>query len=151
MSSAGDPYQPPRDPAMDRPPRGKNTSTWIWIVILGVVVGLPTLIIGGAVLTCCGGGAGLVYFGLDVVAEQVADDLRDHPVIQEQLGGIDEIDVDFTASAAADGDEEFVFKVKGPKGSGTLTARTISTDDGREQVERATLRTDKGTFEIVPQ
>lgn len=100
-------------------------------------------------MVCCGGGAGLVYFGLGVVAEQVADDLRDHPVVQEQLGGIDEIEVDFVASAARDDDDEFVYNVRGPKGSGTLIAKSVDHGNG-EEVESATLRTAAGTFELVP-
>ncbi len=143
MSSAGSPYQPPVDPSYGYPPRPKRSTAWICILL--------ALLGGGGLLVCCGGGGALVYFGLGVMGEEVADQLRDHPVIQEQLGGIDEIEVDFTASAARDDDDEFVFKVKGPKGSGTLTAKTVTDDEGDDHVERASLRTDKGTFEIIPQ
>lgn len=143
MSSAGSPYQPPLDPHYGQP-QPKRSTAWIWILLL-LVIG------GGGLLMCCGGGGALVYFGLGVMGEEVAEQLRDHPVIQEQLGGIDEIDVDFTASAARDDDEEFVFNVKGPKGSGTLITRTITDDLGNDRVESASLRTSTGTFEIVPE
>lgn len=144
MSNVGGPYQPPVDPTFGAPPARKKSSG-VWIALLIVAI------LGGGAFVCCGGGILIAWFGLNVVAQEVADELRDHPVIQEQLGGIEDIDVDLAASAAKDDNEEFVFKVRGPKGSGTLTARTITDINGNEQVERASLRTANGTFEIVPE
>jgi len=143
MSNAGSPYQPPIDPSYGAAPHNKSSLAWLWILlVLGGGVGL---------LVCCGGGGALVYFGLGVMGEEVADQLRDHPVIQEHLGGIDNIEVDFTASAARDDDDEFVFKVSGPKGSGKLIAKTATDDNGDDQVVSGSLRTATGTFEIIPQ
>ena len=142
MSNIGGPYQPPVDPSYGAP-HAKGSLAWLWIL----------LILGGGfgLLICCGGGGALVYFGLGVMGEEVADQLRDHPVIQEHLGGIDKIEVDFTASAARDDDDEFVFKVTGPKGSGTLIAKTVTNEAGNDEVVSGSLRTAAGTFEIVPQ
>ena len=63
------------------------------------------LVVGGAVvcLACCGGAA---MFGMNVVAEQVADDLRGNPVLEEHIGPITSIETNWVKSMAAGGDDE---------------------------------------------
>jgi hypothetical protein len=139
MSQAYNPYGTP-PPEYHSPPR-KKSNAWIWVLL--------ACIAGGTVLMCCGGGGGLVYFGLNLIGQEVADDLRDHPKVQEQLGGIEEISFNFTKSAARDDDDEYVFDVKGPKGTGTLICKTADSDDGETEVVSASLRTSDGQTHVL--
>lgn len=140
MSQSYPPYEPPHNFAPQRRPG----SGWKWVVALGLVG-------GGLLLGCCLGGVVLALFGMDVVAEQVADELRDNPIVQQELGGIEEISIDYSASMAREDDDEYVYKVEGPKGKGTLIAKSISNDDGGEDVESASLRTSDGrTLQLIP-
>lgn len=67
---------------------------------------------------CCCGGIGVVIFGMNVISAEVADQLRDNQKFREHIGELEEINVDFVASAAKDEDDTFVYKVKGAKGRG---------------------------------
>lgn len=51
-------------------------------------------------------------------AVKVADMVRNHPVVIEQLGGIDECKMNFWDSLNEEGTDTDVFDVRGPKGSG---------------------------------
>jgi hypothetical protein len=140
MSQPYPQYEPPQNFASPR----RSGSGWKWVVALGLVG-------GGLLLGCCLSGGALVVFGLGVVAEQVADELRDNPIVQRELGGIEEIRVDYAASMARDDDDEYVYKVEGPKGKGTLVAKSNSNDDGGEDIVSASLRTSDGrTLQLVP-
>ena len=130
--SAEDPYAPKRSKA--------------GCGLVALIVGLA----GGAVVlavACCGGFA---IFGMNVVAEQVAEDLRDNPVIEERLGAITSIETAWAASAAA-GEDEFVFDVSGPKGRGRLRVVTLTVDEDTEDVVSGTLVMDDGErYDLFP-
>ena len=49
------------------------------------------------------------------------------------------------------GDDTFVYDVKGSKGSGQITAKQITNDEGDEEIRSAVLRLPDGrTVELVP-
>lgn len=120
-------------------PQPRSTGKAMWIV-LGVVL---VLTIGGAAV-CCGGVTLLGRWGLDMVGEDIAGQLRDDPIIQEEIGEIEEINVDLIASGVHTDQETFVYDVDGTKGSGQLTVKSVTTDDGGEQIIGASLRTADG-------
>lgn len=140
------PYVPPQgfQPQGFQPyaPKTPGSSLWVWVLLaLGGVAGV----------CCCGGGVGLVMFGMNIVTAEIADELRDNPKFREHIGELQEMDVDYIASAAKDDDETFVYDVKGDKGSGELTVKHVTADDGSEQIVEATLRLPDGKqVQIVP-
>lgn len=123
-----------------QPPPSSNW--WLWILL-----GLGGL----TAVCCCGGGIGIVNFGMDIVAEEVAGLLRDNPKFREHIGELQDMSVDWPASIAADDDDTFVYSVKGDKGSGKITVKHVTNDDGEEEILEASLRLSDGTkVQIVP-
>jgi len=116
-------YSRPRRPA------GDGSRTWL-ILLLGA---------GIVFMMCCGGGVFLVKFGLDSMAVEVREELRNDPVILERIGDIESLDLDYTASIQNGEEEIWAYEVRGTKGSGRLTVRQITDEDGNEQVLSATL------------
>jgi hypothetical protein len=103
------------------------------------------------VLATIFGGWALLRFGLGVFSGEVESELRSNPVITEHIGLIQEFEIDVGASFAAAGDEVFVFRVRGSKGSGLVTATCVTTDDGTENVVAGTLQLDSGeTLNLFP-
>ncbi|MBZ0112538.1 MAG: cytochrome c oxidase assembly factor 1 family protein [Thermoanaerobaculia bacterium] len=82
--------------------------------------------------------------GLGVFSKQVAADLRDNPVVVEHLGKIEDLDLDFVATLAVPGENEFVFDARGTKGDGVLTVTSLTVDDEREEVVAGTLQLESG-------
>jgi hypothetical protein len=93
----------------------------------------------------------VVMVGMNIVTAEVADELRDNPKFREHIGELREMSVDYIASAAKDDDETFVYNVEGDKGSGVVTVKQVTDDDGSERIVEATLRLKNGqTVQIVP-
>ena len=117
---AGAPLEDPR--FADGPPRKKSgAGCGIWAA---VGIGATLLI-----LLCCGGGGyALWQAGKGAVATAVRDDLAGNPVLNEQLGGITSLELDFMASVQPpnDASDVYVFDAVGPKGTGRLV---VDTDD----------------------
>lgn len=104
---------------------------------------LLLMLVGGTVV-CCGGIFLTGRWGLNIVAEDIARQLRDDPVIREEIGEIEEIRMNLTASATHADDETFVYDVQGSKGSGELTVQSVTRPGGGEDIISASLRTDDG-------
>jgi hypothetical protein len=124
------------DPLAPPPPR-KKPSTGCVLVVLALVgvVGL---------LVCCGGGGLLVKFGLDVMTAGVEKQLRDNPRLREHVGEVRSLKMDFAKSAAAAGENDFVYRVEGTKGSGELTVHLEDAASGEQKVASAKLRLTTG-------
>ncbi len=139
MSDQGNAYRsPPNTP----PPR-KSGSGMIWLAVIGGIFSL-------CILFCCGGGALFTRYGLTVVTEQVKVQLRDQPEIRQHLGEIREMDINFISSGAQQSDDTFVYDVVGTKGEGELIVTSVSTLDGDEIIESATLRLSTGEKIEIP-
>jgi hypothetical protein len=97
-------------------------------------------------------GAGLfVRWGMGIFAEQVKLELRENPVILEHLGRLDTLEMDMTASTAAEDEDEFVFNAEGTKGSGVIRAICITRSPDREEVVSGTLELPDGsTYDLFP-
>ncbi len=137
------PYQPPgqfSDPY--GPPQPKSNSSIIWIV--GIVIG----VIGLGGLLACGCCGGLTFFGMNVAADQVADSLRDNPVVVEHLGEIKECNWNVGESFQHDDDDVMVFDVEGSQGSGKIIGELNDNSDG---LISGHLETTNGTFDLFPE
>ena len=134
------PYQPPASSFYGPPPRPKSQAgVWIALAICGVLL-----------LACGGGCVGVMLFGLNVAEQEMIALLRDNPKLREHIGEIETLDMDMAASLAEE-DDVFVYRVKGNKGSGTLTVQEGMDDDFDTTIESALLRLPDGTkVEIVP-
>jgi hypothetical protein len=110
---------------------------------------------GCAVLAVLGmvfGGLLLLKIGLGVFSDEVESDLRFNPVLIEHIGRIEEFDLDISASIAEEGNEDFVFRVTGTKGSGLVTATCVTNDEGAEEVVAGTIQLESGeTLDLFPE
>jgi uncharacterized protein YneF (UPF0154 family) len=117
--------------------------------IMGIVITSVIGLVGVVVLVVAG--VFFVQFGMDVIADQVKREIQDNPVILEQVGEIRTMEMDMVASANEPGDQTFVFKLDGAKGTGTLTVSTVTIDGFTEQVTWGQLRVESGeTYDLLP-
>ena len=108
--------------------------------VICILVGIGALL----VVLICAGVVGLAFFGMNVIETEVRNQVRDDPALVEHIGQIEDFDADLTESGAIDDEDTFVYRVKGTKGSGLLTVRHITDDNGDEVVEWAKLRLPDG-------
>lgn len=126
----------------DAPPQRSGAANPLkWIAIIGGIALLCFAL-------CCGAGVLFVNFGMSVVSADIERQLRDHPQIQERIGEIDSLGVNWTHSLAHEDENTFVYDIEGPKGKGQVTVESISRDDGSEEIISAELRLSSG--EVVP-
>jgi hypothetical protein len=124
--------------------KGLSKGCLVGIVITSVIglVGVIVLIAAGVFF---------VQFGMDVIADQVKREVQDNPVILEQVGAIETMEMDMVASANEPGDQTFVFRLDGAKGTGTLTVSTVTVEGFTEQVTWGQLRVASGeTYDLLP-
>ena len=139
LAMSQNPYSPnwqdgmPKEPTA---PRRPSHGCWWAALVLGC---------SGMLVLCCGGGAGVVYFGMGIMAEEIKILVRDDPVLREHLGEVQRFETDWMASAAEPDDDTYVYQVQGTKGSGELRVKSITDDEGDEQVISAKLRLKDGT------
>ena len=66
----------------------------------------------------------MAKFGLDAVGTQVAEQVKNDPVIVEHIGNVESVDMEFIKTSQYQqetGDSDvMVFSIQGDKGSGTL-------------------------------
>jgi hypothetical protein len=104
------------------------------------------------VLAAAFGGWIVMSFGLGVFADEVEADLRPNPVVREHIGRIEEFELDLSASIAAQGSEDFVFRVSGTKGTGLIFATCVTNDSGVEEVVAGTIQLESGeTLDLFPE
>ena len=98
------------------------------------------------------GGWALLKVGLGVFSDEIESELRSNPVIIEHVGRIEEFELDFSASVAEEGSEDFIFRVSGTKGSGLVTATCVTNADGMEEVVAGTIQLESGeTLDLFPE
>lgn len=95
-------------------------------------------------LLLCGGGIAAIYFGLNLVEEDLKVQLRDHPQVREHLGELQTIDVNFIKSGAIEDDEALVYDMTGSKGSAEVTIVSETPFSGPEEIRSATMRLSDG-------
>jgi hypothetical protein len=132
-----------RDPAHSRQ---KSSTNWS-VILIGLFAAGGLLI----VVLCCGGGWFAFRFGMGVLTEEVRAGIEDNPVIQEHIGTIETLSMDYTKSAAVEGDDVFVFRIEGDKGSGYVTVGSVTNAAGMEEVAGGSLKLDSGeTIPLLP-
>lgn len=104
-------------------------------IVLAVVGGVGL----ACVLVCCGAGMWVVQFGMSVVSADIENQLRDHPQIDEHVGAIQKLEVDWAKSLAEDDYDIWTYDIEGSKGSGELIVESTSEAD-REVIISARLR-----------
>jgi hypothetical protein len=126
-----------------RPPARRSRSIGLLVFLGGA---------GAAVVfLCCGGFISLAVFGLNMVTDQVADDLRDNPVVVEHIGTIEEFEMDWGESFSHEDDDVYVYHIKGPEGQGKVYVTSISVDDSTEEVVWGYLELSTGeTHDLFP-
>jgi hypothetical protein len=101
------------------------------------------LVLGGLTLVCCCGG--VVYFGMALVTEEVADQLRYHPVVLEHVGEVEEFQINWAKSINEDDNVDLWFyNVKGTKGRGVIACEHITNENGDEEIVSAELKLPDG-------
>ena len=128
------------------PPAKPSQNSTLTIVMVGIsVVGML------AVVACCGAGAWFVSFGLDVVAAEVEDDLRNNEVVREHVGEIQEFEMHKAKSIAHDDEDVFVYRVSGTLGEGWIEAISEADELGKEVVVSGKLRMEDGEeYDLFP-
>jgi hypothetical protein len=89
-------------------------------------------------------GAYVIVTSMQEDADKVADMVRDHPIVQEQLGGIDACSYNMLASLDEGGRSIDVFDVRGPKGLGQFV-----TFEFFYKFRSIVLRTEDGEWELL--
>ena len=82
---------------------------------------------------------GFVRWGWNLFKAQARDALNRNAVIQHHIGAIDRMELDTAGTAHAEGDDVFVFRLEGPKGSGVVTAEFVTLDADTEVIASGTL------------
>ncbi len=132
----------PYESSQQQQPRRSSTGCWVWALLLGV---------GLMLLVCCGGGALIVRFGMQIITTQIEDQLADNAILKEQLGEIESFELDWSRSFADEDDDTFIYQVRGSKGQGRVTVKHITNDAGDEEILSAELRLSSGeTFNLMP-
>jgi len=135
-SNTGDPFSQPI--ATAAPPRSSNTLAW--------GCGIASVLV---LLLCCGGGAFVVYGLGEVMSAEIETELGNHPVIEEYIGNVEDLSMDFAKSAEIEGEDVYVYDIQGDRGSGELIVESITNDAGMEEIITASLRLPDGeTIEL---
>lgn len=111
-------------------------------VILAVVIGLGVV---------CSGGLGIVIlWGLNMVEADIANQLRENPVLVEKIGTVQNIKMNKSASLKYDDSNIWVYDVEGTLGSGTLKVRSVtSMASENEQIDWALLELPDGSEHVL--
>ena len=93
----------------------------------------------------------VIQEGLAAFRDQVRTEIQDNPVIVDKIGTIQSFELDVDTSDQLPGENDFAFKIKGPKGEGVLTATCITIDEFTEDVTAGTLKLSSGeTVNLFP-
>jgi hypothetical protein len=114
-------------------PRRRPALPWIIGGIVTLVMLLAVASIGG-----------VVWLGLNTFHEQAETAIRADPVVVDALGSITNVELDFTATGNAEGEEEFAYRVTGERASGLLVGRFVTVDADTEDLREGTLTLDDG-------
>lgn len=101
------------------------------------------LVVAGLAFICCCGG--VVYFGMAMMTEEIAGQLRYHPLVLEHVGEVEEFDVNWVKSMNEDDNMDLWFyDVKGTKGRGVISCEHITNENGDEEIVSAELKLPDG-------
>ncbi len=98
---------------------------------------------------CCGGGIVAFWFATQEINEEIASQLRENPILVDQLGPIERIEMDLVASLATEEPDSYVFDVEGTDGKGVIYCESYTTDDGSEWIAWAELKLPEGKTVVL--
>ena len=110
------------------PPPQRSRSPWAWCLWIVVIGGLLLVLAMAA----------LVAFGWGLFSDSAQSALQDDPAIQQHIGTIESMSLNFDGTSDAPGTNEFVWDVEGDKGKGRVLAHLVTDADG-ERLESGTL------------
>ncbi len=123
----------------------RRIPLWAWIGIALVVIGgLTTTILGTVAI------GRLLGEGWDVFTEDARVALQRNPTIQERIGTIGEMHLDFSGTGRSVHPDDFVFNVKGERGGGRVRARFESTVGGERILEGELRMKDGSKWQLAP-
>ncbi len=88
--------------------------------------------------------------GWDVFTEDARIALQRNPTIQERIGTIGEMHLDFSGTGRSVHPDDFVFNLKGERGGGRVRARFESTVDGERILEGGLRMKDGSKWSLAP-
>jgi len=92
-----------------------------------------------------------VKFGFDEFEAEIEQQLRENPVLVERIGELHEFEIDWRRSFAEVGEEVFVFKVEGSRGTGWVRLGSETLENDREEIHWGKLELPSGeTVDLFP-
>ena len=110
-----------------------------WIVFAVVVLG------GGGLVVCCSGLVGLVFFGSEMLEQQIGQELAANPALQAHIGTLEELDYDLMASGEYPEIDITVYNARGSRGTAQIVVKSI-TQGTSEVIVWAVLDITNGDF-----
>ena len=121
----------------------RQNKPWFWMAGCGCLV---------AMLLCCGICGGLASLGYQQIKDEVQTELQNNPVVEENIGEIQKLDVQWRETFADERDNYYVFKITGDKASGTVTVHLKDVGINEpEEIQGGTLVLESGEqFDLKP-
>ncbi len=91
-----------------QPPQQSNTVLWWVLGVLGVL-GI------GSIVVCCGGGYAMYHYGTQFLADTIKPQIENDPAIEEHIGEITAMPLNFSETQKHQNDNIIVFDVQGTK------------------------------------
>lgn len=112
-------------------------------IILGIGLGMVLMAVIAVV--------GLGVYGWGLFNEQVIAAMNQNAVIVEHLGQVRDAELDLAATSDVPGEDFFVYKAVGTKGTGIVTGEFVTVDADHEEIASGTLELPDGRkFDLVP-
>jgi hypothetical protein len=125
--------EPPPIPQRTPPAPARKPRLPLWAGILFGVAGAFVLLIGAATY--------LFYnFGWKAFSEQAVTAMNEQPIVQRCIGTIESSWLDFSRTSGDPRENSFAFRIKGPAGSGQVTAVFTTIDEDNEQIDEGELK-----------
>jgi len=127
--------EPPPIPQRTPPASKRRLPLWAGILI-GVLCGFG-LLIGVATFL-------FFKFGWGEFSDQAVAAMNEQPIIQRCIGPIESASLDFTRTNSDPREDSFAFRIRGPAGSGLVTAVFTTVDADNEQIDEGELKMTDG-------
>ena len=107
-----------------------------------IVITFGLILVGLAALTIMGGNR---------IAADACELFRQNPVVIQELGGVQAVELDFLATVGGETRDARVFRVFGPKGKAEVVAEFSVVDDKLDAIKSGTITLESGVqHDLVP-
>lgn len=125
--------EPPPIPQRTPPAPARKPRLPLWAGILFGVTGAFVLLIGAATY--------LFYnLGWKAFSEQAVTAMNEQSIVQRCIGTIESSSLDFVRTNNDPRENSFAFRIRGPIGSGLVTAVFTTVDADNEQIDEGELK-----------